>query len=167
MCAFPVCTAQALGCSAGNCLMLALGCMHSPGLTAAQVQVLGYSTKVQTWLGLRFVPILGPSSSGGQVLGEHSCPQLKAATYRLPHPSCSVFWVYNSCTFSGVPCVSFGELISGCDPPSRCRPSRIPRNFVWQRSLLAVCYRMPLWGRDCPFPALAALQQGMGRSAAG
>ena len=32
VCAFPVYTAQALGCSAGNCLMLALGCMHSPGL---------------------------------------------------------------------------------------------------------------------------------------
>ena len=50
-----------------------------------------------------------------------------AATYRFPHPCCSVFWVYNQCTFSGVPCVSSGELISGCDPPSRCRPSRIPR----------------------------------------
>ena len=33
LCAFPVYTAQALGCSAGNCLMLALGCMHSPGLS--------------------------------------------------------------------------------------------------------------------------------------
>ena len=32
MCAFPVYTAQTLVCSAGNCLMLALGCMHSPGL---------------------------------------------------------------------------------------------------------------------------------------
>ena len=25
----------------------------------------------------------------------------------------------------GAPCVSSGELISGCDPPSRCQPSRI------------------------------------------
>ena len=24
-----------------------------------------------------------------------------AATYRLPHPCCLVFWVYNQCTFSG------------------------------------------------------------------
>ena len=32
-CALPAHTAQALGCSAGNCLMLALGCMHSPGLS--------------------------------------------------------------------------------------------------------------------------------------
>ena len=33
VCAFRVYTAQALDCSAGNCLMLALGCTHSPGLS--------------------------------------------------------------------------------------------------------------------------------------
>ena len=69
--------------------MRALGCMHSP--QAAQVQVLGYSTKVQAWLGLCFLPIPGASSSGDQVLSKHSRPQLKAATYCLPRPSCSVF----------------------------------------------------------------------------
>ena len=31
--AFPVYTAQALGCSARNCLRPALGCMHFPGLS--------------------------------------------------------------------------------------------------------------------------------------
>ena len=40
----------------------------------AQVQVLRYSTKAQTWLGVRFVPFPGPSSSGDQVLGEHTVP---------------------------------------------------------------------------------------------
>ena len=43
-----------------------------------------------------------------------------AATYHLTRPCCSVFWVYNQRTFSGVPCVSSGELISDCDPPGRC-----------------------------------------------
>ena len=33
VCAFPVYTAQALGCSAGNSLTQALGCVHSPGLS--------------------------------------------------------------------------------------------------------------------------------------
>ena len=33
VCAFPVYIAQALGCSAGNCLRRALGCMHFPGLS--------------------------------------------------------------------------------------------------------------------------------------
>ena len=86
-----------------------------PGLYAllrskSQVQVLRYSTKAQTWLGLRFVPFPGPSSSGDQVLGKHSRPQLKAATYHLPRPSRLVFWVYNWRTISG-----------------GCRWSRIPR----------------------------------------
>ena len=52
-----------------------------------------------------------------------------AATYRLPRPCRSVFWVYNWRTFSAVLCVSSGELISGCDPPGGCRPSRIPRSL--------------------------------------
>ena len=33
VCAFPVYTAQAPGCSAGNCLKQALGCVHFPGLS--------------------------------------------------------------------------------------------------------------------------------------
>ena len=32
-------------------------------------------------------------------------------------------------TFSGMPCVSSGELISGCNPPGRCQLSRIPTNL--------------------------------------
>ena len=52
-----------------------------------------------------------------------------AASYHLPCPCCLVFWVYNRCTFSDVPCISSGDLISGCDPPGRCQPSRIPRSL--------------------------------------
>ena len=96
--------------------MLALGCMYSPGLSHS-----GSGSRVlhkgADLVGPAFCAILGPSSSGDQVLGERCCPQLKAATYRLPHPSRSVFWVYNGHAFSGVPCMSSGELISGCDPP--------------------------------------------------
>ena len=49
-----------------------------------------------------------------------------AVTYRLPCPCRSVFRVYSRRAFSGVTCVSSGELISGCDPPGGCQPSRIP-----------------------------------------
>ena len=77
-------------------------------------------TNVQTQLGLRFVPFLGPSSSGDQVLGERGHPQVGGPSYCLPRPSPLVFWVYNRHAFSDVPCVSSGELISGCDPPDRC-----------------------------------------------
>ena len=65
--------------------------------------------KVQTQLGLCFVPFPGPSSSGDQVLGERSRPQLGAVAYRLPHPCGSVFWVYSGRAFSGVPRVSSGS----------------------------------------------------------
>ena len=109
LCAFPVYTAQALGCSAGNCLRRALGCMHFPGLSHSDSGTRD-STKVQTQLGLRFVPFPGPSSSGDQVLGERSHWDL------LPSPSLPL-------GFPGVQpalCVSSGELISGCDPPSGC-----------------------------------------------
>ena len=68
--------------------MRALVCMHFPGLIlATQVQVLGYFIKAQIWLGLRFAPIPGLSSSGDQVLGMPSCSQLKAVAYPLTHPS--------------------------------------------------------------------------------
>ena len=125
--AFPVYTAQALGCSPRNCLRRALGCMHFPGLrrSGSGSQVLHRGADLLGW-GLHFVPFPGPSCSGDQVLGKHSRPQVGAVTYRLPRPSCSVFRVYNRRGFSGVPCVSSGELISGCDPPGGCRPSRIP-----------------------------------------
>ena len=36
------------------------------------------------------------------------------------------FPVHRKSTISGVPCVSSGDLVSGCDPPGRCQPSRIP-----------------------------------------
>ena len=81
------------------------------------------TTQRHSRLGLRFVPFSGPSSSGDQVLGEHSHRQVGGASYRLLRPSCSVFCVYNRCAFSGVPCVSSGELISGCDPPGGCQLS--------------------------------------------
>ena len=119
MCAFPVYTAQALGCSAGNYLMRTLVYMHFPGLShsGSGSWVLH---KAQTWLGLRFVTVPGPSSSGDQALCALSCPLLKASAYHLRGPSRSVFWVYNGRAFSGVPCVSSGELVSGCDAPGRC-----------------------------------------------
>ena len=119
MCAFPVYTAQAPGCSAGELPKAALGCVHFPGLShsGSGSQVLHKGTDS---VGSGFVPFPSPSSSGDQVLAERSHPQVGGGSYRLPHPSRSVFWVYNGCAFSGVPCVSSGELISGCDPPSRC-----------------------------------------------
>ena len=52
VCAFPVSTAQALGCSGGNCLRLALGCMHFPGLSRSGSG---------TWVVLRGADSVGPA----------------------------------------------------------------------------------------------------------
>ena len=65
-----------------------------------------------------------------------------AVTYRLPRPCCSVFWMYNRCTFSG-----------------GCSLTRTPGSLSEQRSLLAVWQIMSLWGCDCALPALAACHQ--------
>ena len=108
---------------------------------ATQVQVLRYSTKAQTGLGLHSVPFPCPSSSDDQVLGKHSHTQVGGASYPLPHPSHSVFWVHSH--VSGVPCVSSGELISGCDPPDGCQLSRIPGRLGLQ---LGACMQ---FGRGC------------------
>ena len=79
VCAFPVYSVQALGCSARNCLRWALGCMHVPGLSHS-----GSGSQVLHKGVLCFVPFPGPSSTGDQVLGEHSHPQVGGASYPLP-----------------------------------------------------------------------------------
>ena len=56
-------------------------------------------------------------------------PRWGSVSYGLSLPSRLVFWEYNGHAFSGVPCFSSGELISGCDPPGGCQPSRIPRSL--------------------------------------
>ena len=74
VCAFPVYNTQALGCSAWE-LSKAGPALCALPRSVTQVQVLGYSTKVQTWLGLSFVPFPGLSISGSQVFGERTLPR--------------------------------------------------------------------------------------------
>ena len=57
------------------------------------------------------------------------CPQVGSLSCHLPGPRCSVSWVAAGVPISSVPYVSSGELISGCNPPGRSQPSRIPRGF--------------------------------------
>ena len=68
-CTFPAHTAQALGCSAGNCPRPALGCMHLPGLTCS-----GSGTQVvlrdADSVGPAFCALPAPSSSGDEVFGK-------------------------------------------------------------------------------------------------
>ena len=112
----------------GNCLRWALGCMHFLGLSHSDSSSRVFH-KGANLVRSAFVPFPGPSSSGYQVLEECSLSTVGSASYHLPRPSHSVSWVAAGRPVSGVPCVSSGELIPGCEPPGGCQPSRIPRNL--------------------------------------
>ena len=127
-CAFPVYTAQAPGCSAGELSKVGPGLHALPRSKPLRFRFSGTPQRRR----LGWACVLCPSQvQAAEVtrLGERSHPKLVGASYCLPHPCRSVFWVYKGRIFSGVPCVSSGELISGCDPPGGCRPSRIPRSL--------------------------------------
>ena len=48
----------------------------------------------------------------------------------LPNPGCLVSRVCHETTILGVPYVSSGKLISGCDFPGGCQPPRISEGMV-------------------------------------
>ena len=109
----------------GNCLKWALGFVHFPGLShsgsGSWVLHMGTDSVGPAFCAL---PRSGQLRRSGA--WQAHTAQVGSASYRLPHPSCSVSWVHSRTAVSGVLCVSSGELISGCDPPGRCQPSRIP-----------------------------------------
>ena len=125
--AFPVYTAQAQVALQGNCLRRALGCMHFPGLSrsGSGSQVLHKGTDS---VGHAFCALPRPEQLRRPGTWRVQSPQAGGSSYHLPGHS-SVTWVAKGTPVSGVLCVSSGELISGCDPPSRCQPSRIPRSL--------------------------------------
>jgi hypothetical protein len=54
------------------------------------------------------------------------CPKWAMHLNYLLGPGRSVSWVCHENTASGVSCISSGELISSCNFPGRCQPSRTP-----------------------------------------
>ena len=115
VCAFPVYTSQALGCSARELSEVGPGLHTLPRSKPLTIRVLGTPQRCR----LSWACILCPSQvRAAQVT--RCLASTVAVTYCLPCPCHSVFWVYKLRTFSGVPCVSSGELISGCDPPGGC-----------------------------------------------
>ena len=86
-------TAQTLGCSSGNRLRPALGCMHLLGLSRS-----GSGTEVV----LRGAHLVGPAFCALPKSKWLRClASAIVVTYHLSSPCCSVFWVYNWRTFSG------------------------------------------------------------------
>ena len=125
VCAFPVYTAQVQSCSAGELSKMAPGFCAFPRSKLLRFRFLGTPQRHR----LGWACILCPSQvRAAQVTRclASALPQVGGASCYLPGPGCSVSQVCCNSAISGVSCVSFGELISGCDPPGRCQPSRVP-----------------------------------------
>ena len=112
----------------GNCSRWALGCVHFPGLccTGSGSQVLYKGTDS---VGPAFCALPRSEELRRPGAWRAHCPRRSLCLNHLPGPSRSVSWVRHKSAVTGVLCVSSGELISGCDPPGRCQPSRIPERL--------------------------------------
>ena len=124
-CAFPAYRAQTPGCSEGELSKAGPGLLAHPRPKLLRFRFSG--TPQGRRLG--WACVLCPP----QVLAARATrclvstlPQVNGASYHLPGPTRLVSGVHRKSTVSGVLCVSSGALISGCDPPGRCQPSRIP-----------------------------------------
>ena len=104
----------------------ALGYMHLPGLSrsGSGTQVVLKSTDS---VGPAFCALPRSKQLRRPGAGECSLSQVGVASYRLPCPRHSVYWVAACVPLSGVLCASSGKLISGCNPPGGCQPSRVAR----------------------------------------
>ena len=126
VCAFPVYTAQAPGCSAGELSKGGPELCALPRSKPLRFRFLGTPQRCR----LNWACVLCPSqvrvAQATRCLARALSSGAVDLSYRLPSPSCLVSWVCSRRSISGVPRVSSGELISGCDPPGGCELSRIP-----------------------------------------
>ena len=109
----------------GNCPKWALGFMHFPGLSCSGSGSWVLHKGTDSAGHAFFVLPRSEQLRQAGVCPTH-CPRWSVHLNHLPGPSHLVSWVHHESTVSGGPCVSSGELISGCNPPGRCQPSRIP-----------------------------------------
>ena len=130
MCAFPVHTAQAPGCSAGALSKAGPGLRALPRSKPLRFKFSGIPQRHK----LSWACILCFSHVRAAQVTRCLVIALSLGGWCVlspPRPSPSVSWVCSGSTISGVPCVSSGELISDCDPPGRCQPSRIAGRLRW------------------------------------
>ena len=106
-----------LHCSGSRLLKWALSCVHFPGLSCSGsgFQVLH---KGADSVGPAFCAFPTRAAQAARSLMSALSPDASHLIPSAVPTSVSGCW-------SGAPCVSSGKLISGCDPSSGCRPSRI------------------------------------------
>ena len=111
VCASWVFTAQAPGCSAGALSKVGLRFMHFPGLSYSGSQVLHKGTDS---VGCAFCALPRFEQLRQPGAWRVRCPRWAVRLSHLPGPSRLASQVRHE-HHSGVPCVSSGDLISGCD----------------------------------------------------
>ena len=123
--ACPVYTAQAPGCSAGELSEGSPGLCALPRSTPLRFRFSGTPQRHRLSWACVSCPSQVPAAQATRCLASSVLPA-GWCILSPPSPSCLVSWVSSGSAISGVLCVSSGELISGCDPPDGCQPSRTP-----------------------------------------
>ena len=125
VCAFPVYTAQAPGCSVGELSKAGPGLHALPRSMPLRFRFLGTPQRHR----LGWVCVLCTSQVQAAQVTRYLASALSPVVWCISSPPLSQplgSWVHSGSIVSGVLCVPSGELISGCDPPSGCQLSRIP-----------------------------------------
>ena len=125
ICAFPVYTAQAPGCSAGELSKVSSGLRVLPRSKPLRFRFSGTPQRHRLSWACVLCPFQVQAAQATRCLAS-ALSQLGGASYHLPGPRPLVSCVCLKSAISGVLCVSSGELISDCDPPGGCQPSRVP-----------------------------------------
>ena len=115
-CAFPVYTAQAPGCSAGELSKVGPGLCALPRSKLLRFRFSGTPQRYKLGWACVLCPSPGLRNSGNRCLVS-TLSQVYNVSYHLTGPSCSISWVRCKSAVSGVPCVFSG----GAD--LRLRPS--------------------------------------------
>ena len=126
VCAFLVYTAQALGCCAGELSKVGPGLRALPRSKPLRFRFLGTPQRHRLGWACTLCPSQVRAAQATRCLARALSLGRGVHLITSPIPAA---WFPGCCSgsaFSGVSCVSSVELISGCDPPGRCQPSRIP-----------------------------------------
>ena len=101
---FPSLHFSGLGCSQGNCLRWALGCMHFPGLSCSGA-VSPLLHKGADSVGPAFCALPRSEQLRRPGAWQAHSPQVGGVSYHLPGPNHSASWVAARAPVSAVPCV--------------------------------------------------------------
>ena len=123
VCAFPVYTAQAPGCS-----KVGPGLHTLPRSKPLRFRFSGTPQRHRLSWACVFCPSQVQAAQETRCLASVVSPG-RGCILSPPWSQLLGFLGGSGAPISSVPCVSSGELISGCDPPGGCQPSRIPRSL--------------------------------------